>query len=285
MFQDVGVAPVAKDDSFTLVQEGLAHFLKNKYYHHGIRGEKFRERFIHVVSNIRTNELSCTDPSLLTFTSYFVISTELLGALQLTVNDASAVRDVDTSDGASGGLMFVVTVFSLLHAPHPPAFSARTRIVYSVPALKSLTVADLLFLVVVPLLCTDPFFLTSYLYCVIGTELLGALQLTVNDASPMLDGDGSGGADGVVVTVAASLQSLHPPAFSARTRIVYSVPALRPLTSIDIVVPSRVHSYVAPSFSTSYFVIGTELLGALQLTVNDASPMLDGDGSGGADGV
>ena len=44
MFQDVSVAPVAKDDSFTLVQEGLAHFLKNKYYHHGIRGEKFRER-------------------------------------------------------------------------------------------------------------------------------------------------------------------------------------------------------------------------------------------------
>ena len=27
MFQDVSVAPVAKDDSFTLVQEGLAHFL------------------------------------------------------------------------------------------------------------------------------------------------------------------------------------------------------------------------------------------------------------------
>ena len=57
MFQDVSVAPVAKDDSFTLVQEGLAHFLKNKYYHHGIRGEKFREKFIDVVSNIRTNEV------------------------------------------------------------------------------------------------------------------------------------------------------------------------------------------------------------------------------------
>ena len=54
MFQDVSAAPVAKDDSFTLVQEGLAHFLKNKYYHHGIRGEKFREKFIDVVSNIRT---------------------------------------------------------------------------------------------------------------------------------------------------------------------------------------------------------------------------------------
>ena len=61
MFQDVSVAPVAKDDSFTLVQEGLAHFLKNKYYHHGIRGEKFREKFIDVVSNIRTNEVRGVD--------------------------------------------------------------------------------------------------------------------------------------------------------------------------------------------------------------------------------
>eukprot|EP00935_MAST-01C_sp_MAST-1C-sp1_P001438 g1438.t1 len=56
MLQDVSVAPVAKDDSFTLVQEGLAHFLKNRYYHHGIRGEKLREKFIDVVSNIRTSE-------------------------------------------------------------------------------------------------------------------------------------------------------------------------------------------------------------------------------------
>ena len=41
------------------MQEGLAHFIKNKLCHHGtcIRSEKFREKFIDVVSIIRTNEV------------------------------------------------------------------------------------------------------------------------------------------------------------------------------------------------------------------------------------
>ena len=42
MFQDVSVAPVAKDDSFTLVQEGLAHFLKNKALVTVVQNASFR---------------------------------------------------------------------------------------------------------------------------------------------------------------------------------------------------------------------------------------------------
>ena len=100
------MAPVSKDDSFTLVQEGLAHFLKNKYYHRGIRGEKYYRgiREVDVVSNIRTNEVRGVDQGGMS-THYLPLSVVLAGR-------PCSHQVQDPSDDAAPAGMNAATKFS-----------------------------------------------------------------------------------------------------------------------------------------------------------------------------